>query len=89
MARVWIKNPEQPGVTREVAASALSMLAASGWQQLDDTEIAELAEQRAAATRAREAALTPAPKTPAAPVVAVKRTVAGRRQDASNKESEL
>lgn len=64
-ARVWVRNRE--GVEREVAASAVPMLAPGGWRPLDEAELRKLADRQAADRAAREAALTPASARRAAP----------------------
>jgi hypothetical protein len=88
MSRVMVRHPGT-GAVREVAASALPVLAQSGWVELEPAETSELRDAHLADRAAAEAAMTPAPApapVPAAvvdPAVAVgtrKSTGADRRQ---------
>lgn len=81
-----VRHPDT-GATREVAASALPVLAQSGWVQLEPAETSELQQAQQAERVAAEAAMTPTPApVPAAavdPAVEVgtrKSTGADRRQ---------
>lgn len=62
-ARVHVRHP-QTGAVIEVAASAVPMLAASGWVPLDADEVAARAERRRADKTAAEQTMTPTPPAP-------------------------
>ncbi len=84
MSRVMVRHPGT-GAIREVAASALPVLAQSGWVALEPAETSELQQAQQAERAAAEAAMTPAPAPAAAvePAVEVgtrKSTGADRRQ---------
>lgn len=58
-ARVWVRN-SATGAVRDVAASAVPIIAASGWVPLTEKELADLAREQDGARAERLAALTPA-----------------------------
>lgn len=60
--RVWVRNN---GVTKQVAATAVPVLAPGGWAPLTKAEVAEHEKQLLAERDARHAALTPASAEPA------------------------
>lgn len=97
--RVLVKSLS--GAVKDVAASAVPVLAAGGWQPLSEPEIAAHRAQQAKDRAAREAALMPASaRAAAAPVTstdvpppaaevgvdAPKKSGAKRRQDTTENE---
>lgn len=58
-ARVWVRNPGT-GAVREVAASAVPVMAPGGWRPLTDDELAAHSEQQASERAERVEAFTPA-----------------------------
>ena len=55
-ARVLVRNSS--GTVREVAASAVRVMAPGGWQKLTDTEVAAYQQEQAEEKAARRTALT-------------------------------
>jgi hypothetical protein len=88
MSRVMVRHPGT-GATREVAASALPVLAQSGWVELEAAETSDLRQAQHAERVAAEVAMTPVPAPapvsaaavdPAVEVGTRKSTGADRRQ---------
>lgn len=63
-ARKWVRHGET-GAVKDVAASAVAVLAGSGWAELTDAEVEQLHADRRAEKAATEAAMTPGGTTPA------------------------
>lgn len=71
--RAWVKHPDLD-TAREVAATALLQLEASGWVELDPEEVAAELTARREATAGRVAALAARPTPAAARPVRVRRS---------------